>query len=70
MESDDSFRGVIFEDKCLACGRELIGRGTKRKVAINSFACAYVCYGENICLSPELRELLLEENQIILGVTH
>lgn len=49
-------RSCAFVNHCLACGRELVGRGTKRFVANG-----YVCYGDYICNNPGKRQELIDE---------
>lgn len=51
--------GWKYTDNCLACGRVLIGKGTKRHLLINKNSIGYVCYGENICDEPNIRHELL-----------
>jgi len=51
--------GWKFKDNCLACGRILNGKGTKRHLLINGYSIGYVCYGENICGDPEKRNEFL-----------
>lgn len=61
----ESFRSCKYKDHCLACGRTLDGRGTKRKLYYsNGFCQGYICYGDKICLNPEARRLLLRGDTI------
>lgn len=51
--------GWKFTDNCLACGRNLEGKGTKRHLIINGYSIGYVCYGDKICNEPAIRKELL-----------
>ena len=51
--------GWKFTDNCLACGRQLDGKGTKRHLLINGYSVGYVCYGEKICGNQNVRMELL-----------
>ena len=56
-------RSCSFTNLCLACGRSLKGRGTKRWVPVGYPFGSYVCYGKNKCEAPEKRyELLTNKN--------
>lgn len=50
------FRSCSYKDTCLACGKVLEGRGTKRIVV----GMGYVCYGYKSCKQPDRRESLLK----------
>ena len=68
---EETFRSCAYKDSCMACGRDLVGRGTKRKIqgfANNNLVFSfYICYGPKICDNPEKREKLLKKDE---SITH
>ena len=55
----ESGYGYKYKNVCLACGRQLKGRGTKRHLLINGHSIGYVCYGYKACGNLQRRDSLI-----------